>query len=153
MFTRALRHFGNRRARALAPVAVALALVAAPLALMPVTAGATTNAPQVVLEDGIASCNGVVPTPGSANTTKRLDPDFPSNFNPGGMVGYVIDFPVDATDVNGDFAITDCVFVDGTALAKYTVSFVPNSVAFQLRFAVAIPADTTLGAQFCNYAK
>src|SRR4051794_458241 len=41
MFTRALHRFQNRRRRLLAPFGVALALVAAPMVLMPVTASAT----------------------------------------------------------------------------------------------------------------
>ncbi len=131
---------------------MALALVAAPLAFFPVTAGASDD-PVVTPDTSVNGCNGVVTTPGSENTNKRLDPSFQSDFNPGGRVGYIIDFPVDVADVNGDFAITDCVFANGTAVAKYFVSFVPNSTAFQLRFSVPIPANTALGAEFCNYAK
>lgn len=156
MFTRALRHARNRRRRLFGPVGVALALVAAPLLLLPAAANALDpGTPQVVLEDGINGCNGVRPTPGSENTHKRLDALFPSNFNPGGVVGYVIDYPVDPADVAGrtTFVITDCVFVNGNAVAKYSVSFVPNTEEFQLRFSVPIPAGTALGAQFCNYAK
>lgn len=104
--------------------------------------------PVVTLQSGVNGCNGVRPTPGSESTTKRLDPAYPSNFNPGGVVGYTIDFPVDATDVTGrtTFEITDCVFVDGDAVAKYTVEFVPNTAEFLLRFAILIAADTELGA-------
>ncbi len=117
--------------------------------------GLEPGVPAVTLEDGINGCNGVLPTPGSANTNKRLDPNFASDFNPGGVVGYIIDYPVDAGDVSGreTFVITDCVFVDDDAVAKYSVSFVPNTVEFQLRFSVPIAPDTPLGAQFCNYAK
>ena len=122
-------------------------------------ASAEGETPVVTLEDGVNGCNGVRPTPGSENTTKRLDPAFPSNFDPGGIVGYIIDYPVDPEDVAGreTFVITDCVFVnDGesdVAVAKYTVTFVPNTEAYQLRFSVPIAPDTPLGAQFCNYAK
>ena len=117
--------------------------------------GDVGDVPVVTLEEGVTGCNGVRPTPGSENTTKRLDPAFPSNFDPGGIVGFVIDYPVDATDVSGrtTFVITDCVFVDDDAVAKYSVSFVPNTEDFELHFAVPIPAGTPLGAQFCNYAK
>ena len=154
MFTRVLRHVRNRRGRILAP-AVALALVAAPLFLVPEAASAATSGPSVALQSGVNECNGVRPTPGSENTTKRLDPNYPSDFNPGGTVGYIIDYPVDPTDVAGrtTFVITDCIFVDGSAAAKYLVSFVPNTAQFELRFAVPIPVTTPLGAEFCNYAK
>ena len=109
----------------------------------------------VVTPETPTGCNGVLPTPGSENTTKRLDADYPSNFDPGGLVGFVIDYPVDPADVAGreTFVITDCVFVNGVAVAKYSVSFVPNTTDFQLRFAVPIAPNTPLGAQFCNYAK
>ena len=129
-------------------------LTAAAGALAPAN-GDVGDTPVVTLEDGINGCNGVRPTPGSENTTKRLDPDFPSNFDPGGTVGFIIDYPVDPTDVSGreTFVITDCVFVDGEAVAKYSVSFVPNTTDFQLRFAVPIAPGTPLGAAFCNYAK
>ena len=111
--------------------------------------------PHVTLQPNTSGCNGVLPTPGSENTTKRLDPNFPSDFNPGGVVGYIIDYPVDAADVAGrtTFVITDCVFVGDTALAKYEVSFVPNTTSYQLRFSVPIPGDVALGGLFCNYAK
>ena len=138
------------------------ALVAALVALvwLPLLAGPARAADVVLTPDTtINGCNGVLTTPGSENTQKRLDPDFASDFNPGGEIGYIIDFPVDAADVGGDFRITDCVFVDppgaggDVAIAKYFVDFVPNNTSFQLRFSVDIPADTPLGSQFCNYAK
>ena len=117
--------------------------------------GEVGDTPVVTLESGVNGCNGVRTTPGSENTDKQLDPAYPSDFNPGGTVGFIIDYPVDATDVSGrtTFVITDCIFVNDSAVAKYSVSFVPNTANFQLRFAVPIPADTPLGAQFCNYAK
>jgi hypothetical protein len=155
MFTRALRPFRSHRGKRLGAAALALGLIAAPLVVLPSAASALDpGEPEIVVEDG-KGCNGVLPTPGSENTTKRLDPLFPSNFNPGGIVGYVIDYPVDPSDVSGreTFVITDCVFVDGDAVAEYSVSFVPNTAEFQLRFSVPIPAGTALGAQFCNYAK
>jgi uncharacterized repeat protein (TIGR01451 family) len=127
---------------------------------LPLMAG-VAGAAGVVLEPDLTinGCNGVLPTPGSENTHKRLDPNYPSDFNPGGIVGYIVDFPVDQADVGGDFEITDCVYVDppGSAqdapIAKYFVHFVPNNTDFHLQFAVPIPANTPLGSQFCNYAK
>ncbi|HVF20878.1 MAG TPA: DUF5979 domain-containing protein [Mycobacteriales bacterium] len=121
---------------------------------LPLLANSAAAAEPVVTQDlTVNGCNGVLPTPGSENTTKRLDPTFPSDFNPGGLVGYVIDYPVDPSEFGETFRITDCVFVGGVAVAKYFVDFVPNSESFQLRFSIPIPVGTALGSQFCNYAK
>jgi uncharacterized repeat protein (TIGR01451 family) len=143
------------RSRAVGAVLVVTGVLAMLVGTSTAASGLEPGVPVVTLEDGTSGCNGVLPTPGSANTTKRLDPNFASDFNPGGVVGYIIDYPVDAGDVSGreTFVITDCVFVDDDAVAKYSVSFVPNTVEFQLRFSVPIASDTPLGAQFCNYAK
>ncbi|HEU0132002.1 MAG TPA: DUF5979 domain-containing protein [Mycobacteriales bacterium] len=141
------------------PLAALVAFVVA-LVWLPLLAGpASAAGPVLVPDTTINGCNGVLPTPGSENTHKRLDPSFPSDFNPGGVVGYIVDFPVSAADVGGDFEITDCVYVDppggGTdaPIAKYFVHFVPNAEDFHLQFAVPIPANTPLGSQFCNYVK
>src|SRR5258705_2091488 len=101
--------------------------------------------PVVTLEDGVASCNGVRPTPGSENTIRRL---ISGSLVPGGTATFEISFPVDAADVGGDFAITDCVFIDGNAALKYTVAFVPNNVNFILTFTLQIPAGTPIGAEY-----
>jgi uncharacterized repeat protein (TIGR01451 family) len=106
--------------------------------------------PVVTQEQGVAGCNGVVPTPGSENTNKRL---VSGSLEPGGTATFEISFPVDASDVGGDFAITDCVFIDNNAAIKYTVAFVPNTENFLLTFTLQIPAGTPLGAEYCNYAK
>ena len=98
--------------------------------------------PVVTLEDGIAGCNGVRPTPGSENTNKRL---IGGSLTPGGTATFEISFPVDPSDVGGDFAITDCVFIDGTAILKYSVAFVPNNENFILTFTLTIPAGTPIG--------
>ena len=162
MFRRAFRtspSHDRRWLKRLGPVGLALALVAAPMALLPVRVDAAPGDPVLTEDTTINGCDGVVTTPGSENTTKRLDPNFASDFNPGGTVGYIIDFPVDADEVGGQFRITDCVYVDPPGagqdepIAKYFIDFVPNAEAFQLRFSVDIPAGTPLGSQFCNYAK
>jgi hypothetical protein len=129
--------------------ASALAAIAVPMVVAP-SAGAAAGDPVVTLEDGVASCQGVVPTPGSENTTKRL---VSGNLEPGGTVTFEIAFPVDASDVGGDFAITDCVFINGEAALKYTVAFVPNNQNFLLTFSLVIPPETPIGAEYCNYAK
>ncbi len=153
-------HFRSRaEARPAArPVGALMLAVALLVGFVPSFGGVASAAegdPVVTRESGTNGCNGVRPTPGSENTTKRLDPDYPSDLSPGGVVGYIIDFPTEDSSVSGreTFVITDCVFVNGTAVAKYSVSFVPTAVDFLLRFTVPVPADTPLGAQFCNYAK
>lgn len=125
--------------------AAALASIAVPLLL-----AAPAHAATVTIESGVAGCQGVVTTPGSENTTKRL---IAGDLEPGGTVTFEINYPVDAGDVNGDFAITDCVFINDVATVKYTVSFVPNNTAFLLTFNLQIPADAPVGALYCNYAK
>jgi len=148
----ARRHAGGLRGGAFL---LAFALLVGYLPALSGTASSAEGDPVVTRQDKTNGCNGVLPTPGSENTTKRLDPDYPSDLSPGGTVGYIIDFPVDAADVSGrsTFVITDCVFVDGVAVARYEVSFVPNTEAYELRFAIPVPAETALGAEFCNYAK
>jgi len=142
--------FDGRLRRALAVTATAaLASIALPFVGGIAPAAAATG-PVVTLESGIAGCNGVRTTPGSENTTKRL---VAGNLEPGGSVTFEINFPVNAADVGGDFAITDCVFINDTAVQKYSVSFVPNNTAFLLTFTLTIPANAPIGAEYCNYAK
>jgi hypothetical protein len=120
------------------------------LAFIAPSAGAAASGPVVTQQTGVAGCQGVVTTPGSENTTKRL---VAGNLEPGGTVTFEINYPVDASDVGGNFAITDCVFINDKASIKYTVSFVPNNTAFLLTFNLVIPPDAPIGAQYCNYAK
>jgi uncharacterized repeat protein (TIGR01451 family)/LPXTG-motif cell wall-anchored protein len=141
------------------PLAALVAFVVALVWLPLMASTAHASGPILVPDPTINGCNGVLPTPGSENTHKRLDPSFPSDFNPGGVIGYIVDFPVDASDVGGDFEFTDCVYVDppgagnDAPIAKYFVHFVPNAADFHLQFSVPIPADTPIGSQFCNYVK
>jgi uncharacterized repeat protein (TIGR01451 family) len=95
-------------------------------------------------------CNGVLPTPGSENTNKRL---IGGSLTPGGTAIFEISFPVTAEDVGGDFEITDCVYINGTAALKFFVHFVPNNEDFILTYTLEIPAGTPIGAEYCNYAK
>jgi hypothetical protein len=142
----------KRTLRGLAVVAATvLASVALPFSGVPF-AVATAGDPVVVLQDGTNGCNGVVATPGSENTTKRL---VSGDLEPGGTVTFQIGYPVSADDVAGrtTFVITDCVFIGDKAIAKYEVSFVPNTENFLLTYQLVIPADAPIGAQYCNYAK
>jgi hypothetical protein len=140
-----------RRALAVA-AAAALTSIAVPLALSVTAAGAAAGDPVVTLQSGVNGCEGVRPTPGSENTNKRL---IGGDLEPGGLVTFEISYPVSASDVAGrtTFTITDCVFINGDAVLKYTVDFVPNTENFLLTFQLAIPADEPIGAQYCNDAK
>jgi hypothetical protein len=115
-FTRALRTTPSerRRGKALASVGVLVALLTGMLTFLAVPASADdsgiTVPPGVTVTPGGENCNGVVPTPGSENTLKVLDPGSGQYLNPGGEVGYLISFPSDASNV-GDFEIVDCVLL------------------------------------------
>lgn len=124
-----------------AGAATAVASPALPL----VTAG-----PVVTLEEGTSGCHGVVATPGSENTSKTLAG---GSMQPGETAVFDIEYPVDPDDVGDTFTITDCVFVDGDALSRYSISFVPNNAAYTLTYAIDIPEDAEIGAEYCNYAK
>src|SRR4029079_10893570 len=94
-------------------------------------------------------CEGVVTTPGSENTDKKL---VAGSLTPGWTATFAITFPVDAADVGGDFEITDCVFINNAkdASQKFFVHFVPNNEDFTLTFTLHIPAGTPIGAEYCN---
>ena len=103
---------------------------------------------------GNTNCQGVVPTPGSANTQKFL---IAGNLEPGGTATFMYTYPVDLTSNNADktWQIEDCVLINGvTNPAAYHVfiSFVPNSNPFVFDVTFDIPAGTQ-GQQFCNVAK
>ncbi|HEV8402322.1 MAG TPA: isopeptide-forming domain-containing fimbrial protein [Candidatus Limnocylindrales bacterium] len=137
---------------ALAGALFILSIVLQYVAAVQPRAALAADAPVVTLEDGVNGCMGVLPTPGSENTNKRL---IGGSLEPGGTATFEISYPVDPEDVAGrtTFVITDCVFIDGKAALKYSVSFVPNTVNFVLTFTLQIPAGTPLGAEYCNYAK
>src|SRR5215210_8069678 len=137
-------------ARARTHRAGAMLLVVGLVAMMgasfvPSAQAATTDftvPPGVTVTDGGESCNGVVPTPGSANTNKVLDPDAVQDLNPGGSASYLITFPSNVNNV-GTFDIVDCVLLIGPGgqpkdykevLGEVTFTKVNNSVDFQLAF-------------------
>src|SRR5437764_1269785 len=78
MFTRALHRLHTRRRRLFAPVAVALALVAAPMVLMPVTASAT-------IAD--SPFNGLDKHIDPVNLVGAVNPDTPSGSGDNSYVG------------------------------------------------------------------
>ena len=148
-------------------IALLLNLVVGPLAPAIPSAGqgsgttalAAPGDPIITQADDASGCMGVVSTPGSENTLKRL---ISGSLEPGGTATFEISFPVDAEDVGGDFRITDCVFIDtdgdgdteeGEAVAKYFIDFVPNNEDFILTFTLNIPADAPIGDEYCNFAK
>ncbi len=148
-------------------IALILNLVVGPLAPVnpltgkgPDTTALAAPGDVVITQAADASgCMGVVTTPGSENTNKRL---LSGNLEPGGTATFEITFPVDPDDVGGDFRITDCVFIDtdgdgdteeGEAVAKYFIDFVPNFEDFILTFTLNIPADAPIGDEYCNFAK
>jgi hypothetical protein len=132
--------------------ATSLTALAIPLILGNATASAAPGDPVVTQQAGTNGCNGVRPTPGSENTNKRL---IGGSLVPGGTATFEISYPVDPSDVSGrtTFVITDCVFINGHAVTKYTVSFVPNTENFVLTYTLNIPSGADLGGLFCNYAK
>jgi hypothetical protein len=109
---------------------------------------AAATEPTITPSNG--SCNGVLPTPGSENTDKKLTG---GTLAPGGTAEFDISYPVDASDVGKTFTIIDCVYVAGDEYQKYEISFVPNSTSYHLSYALDIPADAPLGEEYCNYAK
>jgi len=121
-------------------------------ALIPAATAAANGDPVVTQETGVAGCMGVRTTPGSENTDKRL---IGGTLQPGGTAVFEISYPVDPSDVAGrtTFVITDCVFIDGEPVLKYSVSFVPNTENFILSITLDIPEDAPLGSEYCNFAK
>jgi fimbrial isopeptide formation D2 family protein len=107
---------------------------------------------EIIQDDSTEGCNGVVSTPGSENTDKRL---ISGSLEPGGTATFEISYPVDPEDVAGreQFEITDCVFIEDVAVARYFIHFVPNTENFILTFTLNIPDNAPVGDEYCNYAK
>ncbi len=147
---------GSRTPLRAFPVAVALIfnVVLGPLAPIMGGISSVVRADDVVItqDTTINGCNGVVSTPGSENTDKRL---VSGSLEPGGTATFEITYPVDPDDVAGrtEFEITDCVFIEDVAVAKYFIHFVPNTENFILTFTLNIPSDAPVGDEYCNYAK
>lgn len=142
---------GARRSLAtLVSLLLVLLWVPAALATSPASAatGVTTVTPVPVNEN----CNGVIPTPGSENTQKKL---IGGTLQPGGTAIFEITYPIDAADVGQTFTVTDCPILGGNVhgAQAYEFSFVPNNTSFTVQFTLVIPADTPIGTSYCNYAK
>jgi hypothetical protein len=112
----------------------------------------------VTITPGGENCNGIVPTPGSENTVKTLT-GLTVDAS-GTHATYTIAYPVDASHINDDWEIADCVLSgSGSDLSKYdvldeaTFSGVINSTSFNLTFTYTVPASTPVGTRICNVAK
>ena len=119
-------------------------------AAAPQAALAAAGDPIIVPDPTPNGCNGVLPTPGSENTLKRL---VGGDLLPGGTAEYEIIFPVTAEDVGGNFEITDCVFIDGVARSSTSSISCRTTRPSSWTLTLNIPPGTPIGAEFCNYAK
>ena len=130
-----------------------LALVYSTAYLVAPLVSKTLAAPQVNLEDGVAGCMGVRTTPGSENTTKEL---VGGTLEPGGTATFRFTFPATVQGNPGQeqWKLTDCVFLNGDPLQKYTVTALANDVSpVIIEFTLTIPDDAPIGAEYCDYAK
>ena len=116
-------------------------------ALLPLAVQASHGEVVPQRETDTHGCRGVRTTPGSANTWMTL---VDSDLRPGGWVLYELTFP--ALDASGreTFVVTDCVFIAGEAVEKYTMTLVPNEQ--HVSFRLSIPATAPAGTEYCNYA-
>jgi uncharacterized repeat protein (TIGR01451 family) len=137
--------------RGLAPfVALLLAMMWVPAMLTAAPANADTQPIQVTASN--TNCDGVITTPGSENTDKKL---IGGTLQPGGDAIYEITYPIDPADIGQDFDVIDCPVLGGDVhgAQAYQFSFVPNNTSFTVTFEIDIPADTPIGTTDCNYAK
>ena len=125
--------------RTLGWLVVVLMLV---MAVVPAAAIAADGDVTIVQDDNTNGCNGVRTTPGSENTDKQL---IGGTLEPGGTAMFLITYPVDPEDVAGreEFEITDCVFIEDTAVLKFFISFVPNTDGLRARAHAEHPARCT----------
>ena len=96
---------------------------------------------------------GVRTTPGSENTTKEL---VGGTLEPGGTATFRFTFPATVQGNPGqeEWKLTDCVFLNGDPLQKYTVTALANDVSpVIIEFTLTIPDDAPIGAEYCDYAK
>src|SRR3954447_17428343 len=130
-------------------VALLLAMLWLPALLNATAAHAATT---VTVTPSNENCNGIVPTPGSENTEKKL---VGGDLQPGGTAVFQITYPVSASDFGQTFTVTDCPVLGGDVHGAQALqfSFVPNNVSFTVQFTLVIPAGTPIGTSYCNYAK
>ena len=137
--------------RPLAPVvAILLATLWLPALLTATPAHAAAAVTPIQATPINTNCNGVVTTPGSENTDKKLiGGDLIHN------AIYEITYPIDPADVGSTFNVIDCPILGGDVggAQAYQFSFVPNNTSFTAVFQINIPAGTPIGTTDCNYAK
>ena len=82
-------------------------------------------------DDNTNGCNGVRTTRAARTPTSSSSA---ARSSQGGTAAFLITYPVDPEDVAGreEFEITDCVFIEDTAVLKFFISFVPNTEDFEL---------------------
>jgi uncharacterized repeat protein (TIGR01451 family) len=133
-------------------VSLLLVLVWVPAALMSTPASAASGATTVTPVPVNENCNGVIPTPGSENTEKKL---IGGTLEPGGTAIFEITYPIDPADIGQTFTVTDCPVLGANVhdAQAYQFTFVPNNTSFTVEFTLIIPADTPIGTSYCNYAK
>jgi len=132
------------------PLSLTVALLLAMLWLPALLSATPAHADNVTPVATNANCNGVLPTPGSENTDKKLiGGDLIHN------AVYEITYPIDAADVGQTFNVIDCPVLGGdvNGAQAYEFSFVPNNTSFTAVFTIDIPAGTPIGTTDCNYAK
>src|SRR3954454_19083196 len=130
-------------------VALLLAILWLPSLLSATPAHAATT---VTVTPSNENCNGILPTPGSENTEKKL---IGGDLQPGGTAVFQITYPVSPDDFGQTFTVTDCPVLGGDVHGAQALqfSFVPNNVSFTVQFTLVIPAGTPIGTSYCNYAK
>src|SRR4051794_25149643 len=130
-------------------VALLLAMLWLPSLLKATPAHAATT---VTVTPSNENCNGILPTPGSENTIKKLTG---GDLQPGGTAEFQITYPVGPSDLGQTFTVTDCPVLGGDVhgAQAYQFSFVPNALFFTVQFTLVIPAGTPIGTSYCNYAK
>jgi len=133
-------------------VSLLLLLLWVPAALMSTPASAASGATTVTPVPVNENCNGVIPTPGSENTEKKL---IGGTLEPGGTAIFEITYPIDPADIGQTFTVTDCPVLGANVhdAQAYQFTFVPNNTSFTVEFTLIIPADTPIGTSYCNYAK
>jgi uncharacterized repeat protein (TIGR01451 family) len=141
----------SARRRLKAPFASLLA-VALMAIFLPLVGASTASASVITPVPVNGSCNGVLPTPGSANTLKKL---IGGTLEPGGTAIFEISYPIDPSDNGKTFTVLDCPIIGGNVNGAQVYSFtsVPSNNWFDATIQLNIPAGTPIGATYCNYAK
>src|SRR3954465_8033336 len=118
------------------PLALLVALLLAMLWLPSLlNATAAHPATTVTVTPSNENCNGILPTPGSENTEKKL---IGGDLQPGGTAEFQITYPGGPSDLGQTFTVTDCPVLGGDVRGAqaYQFSFVPNALFFTVDFSL-----------------